>query len=235
MIPKKIHQVWVGPKPCPNEFLSSIKQLMPDYEYRLWTNDDLPNTKFVRECLRFKKYALLSDYMRMKILASEGGFYLDTDVEVLKRFDDFLNNDVVIGYEYDEGVDRPIGNAIIGSVKNSKFINQCIDDFIFSLNHNLKPFYGVKVINNRLIKMGLSLEHFTEQHLDGVHVFPRNILHPNRDRPIPKCSYTIHHLEGSWHSKNSKVLKRSWLSILYRSTRMIGQLIGRIFPSMRYR
>ena len=69
------------------------KKLMPDYEIKRWDEstfdlDSFPLAKFACDV---KKYALASDVCRYNVLSKYGGIYLDTDVEVFKRFDDFLN------------------------------------------------------------------------------------------------------------------------------------------------
>ena len=37
--------------------------------------------------------------MRFKILYENGGFYLDTDVELIKSLDEFLNKKAIMGFE----------------------------------------------------------------------------------------------------------------------------------------
>lgn len=41
--------------------------------------------------LQRKKYAFLTDYLRLKIIQEYGGIYFDTDVEVIRSFDDLLD------------------------------------------------------------------------------------------------------------------------------------------------
>jgi mannosyltransferase OCH1-like enzyme len=43
IIPKKIHQIWLGKK-IPTELLQltdTVRQHNPDYNYKLWTDDDI--------------------------------------------------------------------------------------------------------------------------------------------------------------------------------------------------
>lgn len=46
---------------------------------------------WVRQAYERKKYAFAADYIRLYALVTEGGIYLDSDVEVLKTFDDLLH------------------------------------------------------------------------------------------------------------------------------------------------
>lgn len=92
-IPKKIHYCWFGRNPLPKSALKCIqswKKYFPDYEIIQWNEDnyDVNKIKYIREAHQAKKYAFVSDYARFDILYHEGGIYFDTDVEVIKSFDD---------------------------------------------------------------------------------------------------------------------------------------------------
>jgi hypothetical protein len=76
---------------------------MPEYEIREWNDDDLkklPLNKFAKEAYQCKKWAFVSDYVRLIVLYDEGGIYLDTDVVVFKSFNDMLNNNFFSSIEY---------------------------------------------------------------------------------------------------------------------------------------
>lgn len=95
MIPKKIHYCWLSDDPMPEKLLKCVeswKKYLPDYELVKWDLKKFPLSKnpWVREAFENKKYAFAADYIRLYALATEGGIYLDSDVEVLKSFDDLL-------------------------------------------------------------------------------------------------------------------------------------------------
>lgn len=105
MIPKKIHYVWLGSAELPplvEECIASWRRLMPDYEIIRWDESCLGEIEstFVKEALEKKKWAFASDYIRLHALYKEGGIYLDTDVRVLKPFDDLLPLPAFIGTEH---------------------------------------------------------------------------------------------------------------------------------------
>ena len=92
-IPKKIHYVWVGSKPLPEEdqkYIDGWKKLNPGYEIKRWTENDIDLEKYplVKKAIDEKRWALAADIIRMYAIYTEGGFYFDTDVEVLKSLDD---------------------------------------------------------------------------------------------------------------------------------------------------
>ena len=97
MIPKVIHFVWLGKQPLSFEargFIKSWKKYMPDYTIKCWNEDtfDCNSIPWVKEAIEHKMWAFAADYIRLYALYHEGGIYLDTDVEVLRPFDTFLNN-----------------------------------------------------------------------------------------------------------------------------------------------
>lgn len=109
MIPKIIHYCWFGRGVIPAYLQSCIdswSKLMPDYEFKCWSEDnfDINSVQFVKEAYEMKKYAFVSDYVRIYALYNEGGIYLDTDVIAKKRFDEYLKYNFVSGVEWHEGI-----------------------------------------------------------------------------------------------------------------------------------
>lgn len=101
-IPKIIHYCWFGPAEFSEKVkycMRSWKHLLPDYTFMLWNEQtfDLNACSFVRQAYDAGKYAFVSDYVRLHVLEEYGGIYLDTDIEVLQRFDDLLTHPIVLG------------------------------------------------------------------------------------------------------------------------------------------
>ena len=106
LIPKVIHYCWFGKGQMPElvqTCIASWHTHMPDWEYRLWTEDNFEINEapqYVREAYAAKKYAFVSDYVRLWALEREGGLYMDVDFEVYKPFDDLMEQyEAFAGYE----------------------------------------------------------------------------------------------------------------------------------------
>ena len=103
-IPRIIHYCWFGGNPLPDDAkkcIASWKKFFTDYEIKEWneSNYDLNYCPYVKEAYEAKKWAFVSDYARFDILYKYGGLYFDTDVEVIKSFDDILKNGAFMGQE----------------------------------------------------------------------------------------------------------------------------------------
>lgn len=133
MISKVIHYCWFGGNPLPASAIKCInswKKYFPGYEIKEWneSNFDVNFIPFTQEAYAAKKYAFVSDVARFWILEKEGGLYFDTDVEVIKGFDDILSEGAFLGVEIPSqdgavpqvnpglGLGAERGNAVIKSV-----------------------------------------------------------------------------------------------------------------------
>ena len=105
MITKILHLCWLSGDPYSTEVqkcLDSWKEKLPDYTVMLWdlSKVDVNVCNWTKQAFEKKKYAYVADYVRFYALYNYGGIYLDSDVEVLKSFDDLLNQDFFFGFEY---------------------------------------------------------------------------------------------------------------------------------------
>ena len=94
-IPKMVHYCWFGGKEKPEDVkkcIESWKQFLSDYQLMEWNEDnfDIERLQYTREAYAAGKYAFVSDVARIEALYQYGGFYMDTDVEVLKSFNPLL-------------------------------------------------------------------------------------------------------------------------------------------------
>ena len=116
----------------------------PDYEIKLWHTGMpefsriLNDSEFVRECYKRKLWAFIADYVRYYALYHYGGIYLDTDIQLVKGLDEFVNKPFFCSIEgdfYKHGnIPEP---ALIGGQKGHKIFRDILDiynsDKIFSI------------------------------------------------------------------------------------------------------
>lgn len=132
-IPKIIHQIWIGGK-LPEKYLplqKSWREKHPDWEYRLWTDADLPSFPFVnRE--RFERAVNIgekADIFRYEILNQFGGLYVDTDFECIRPLDPLhYLCDLYVGIEgaFTQDQEANMLNSLIGSIPHHPIIEYCL-------------------------------------------------------------------------------------------------------------
>ncbi len=81
MIPKIIHYCWFSGDEYPpliKKCIKSWKKKLPDYEIKLWDANsfDFDSVPYVKDALAHKKYAFVSDYIRLYALYNYGGYIL---------------------------------------------------------------------------------------------------------------------------------------------------------------
>ena len=117
MIPKIIHYCWFGRGEKPKlakKCIASWKKYCPDYELIEWNEDnfDINLNSYTKWCYENRKYAFLSDYVRLWVVNQNGGVYFDTDVEVIRNIDFLLDDQAFFGFE--------TGDADVANPKNAE-------------------------------------------------------------------------------------------------------------------
>ena len=206
MIPKKIHYCWYGGKPLPDlakKCIDSWKKYCPDYEIIRWdeSNTDLQSNQYVREAFEAKKWAFITDYVRLKVLYEYGGLYMDTDVQVIAPLDKFLNNRGFSGFENEHQV--PTG--IMAAEAGNSFIEELLhdyDDKHFILEDGSQDMTtNVVAITKLAAEKGLVLNN-QMQIIEDFTFYPSDYFCPKDSRSLKvyltNNTATIHHFAGSW-------------------------------------
>lgn len=216
MIPKIIHCCWFGGKALPDsvkKYMNSWKKYNPDFEIRVWTerNFDYNENRYTKEAYINKKWAFVTDYVRLKVLYDNGGIYMDTDVEVLQSLEPLLNHKAFSGFE---GPDR-IPTGIMGAERENKWIELLLKDYddrpfvkedgTFDLTTNVtlitettKRNYPIRLNN-------------TYQDLGDVVFYPFDVLCAKdlKDGKVKSNlnTITVHHFNGSWMTLRKRLIK----------------------------
>jgi mannosyltransferase OCH1-like enzyme len=204
-IPKTLHYCWFSGDKKPKMIQSCIdswKRTMPEYDIRCWDGNsfDFDSVPFVHDAMAAKKYDTAADYVRLYALYTEGGIYLDSDVEVFKSFDPFLNHQFFCGTENYYNLINP-EPAIMGSQAKYLFLKECLD---FYLN---TTFVIYKETTTMPIVMGKIMERYNYLRTDAyqelsnhITIYPTsyfcNIL--NQEKIDMNRVYALHKYAKSW-------------------------------------
>lgn len=210
MIPKKIHYCWFGG----SKYSKLIKKCMvtwhhhlPEYQFFLWDESNSPmHHPYVQSACKQKKYAFASDYVRLWALYNHGGIYLDTDMFVIRDFDELLSNAVFFGTEKKD--ELVVNAALFGATMQNQFIWELLkkyDLLKFDKEHidDLRiPLIITKIYNNYAEK-------------DKIIVYPYDVFYPFpfKDRKDSKNfmayktpnTIAIHLWDKSWYGLNDKL------------------------------
>jgi Mannosyltransferase OCH1 and related enzymes len=210
MIPKIIHYCWFGRNPKPDAVVQCIQswhQFLPDYEIREWNEDNfnLSSSDFTQQAAQAKKWAFVSDYVRVWALNKFGGIYLDSDIMVYQSFDIFLNHSAFTGFE---SAGYPF-TAVWGSLKGHPLTKQLLS--IYEKKNFLLPDGKYDIVPNTKRIAELISEYGINRDFDGLQfgdeglvVYPSYVFCLDLQNPF---HYSTHLFTGTWVKENEKKIE----------------------------
>lgn len=134
MIPHIIHYCWIGGATLPElaeQCIASWKKYMPEWEYMRWdeSNFDIASAPlYVRQAYEARKFAFVSDYVRLWALEQYGGLYMDVDFEVFRPFDDLMDSyPAFAGYEGSKR--KPVMQGVIASEPHGAWVRDMLSTY----------------------------------------------------------------------------------------------------------
>ena len=238
MIPKIIHYCWFGKGAMPDlveRCIASWHTYMPEWELKAWTEDNFDISaapQYVQEAYAARKYAFVSDYVRLWALEREGGLYMDVDFEVYRPFDDLMEQyDAFAGYEGSKR--NPVMMGVIAAKAHHPWIQgmlQTYADRAFVLadgSLDMTPNTGYFL--DWMLKRGFK-NNGKEQDFMGVHILPVEYFCPvlttgeNLRSERTYCEHKGLHSwsgNGGWKAKVLSILPPSWKTKLIKLKRKI--------------
>lgn len=211
MIPKIVHYCWFGGNPIPKDAqkcVASWRRYLPDYEIKEWneSNFDINSNQYVREAYEQRKFAFVTDYVRLYVLYHEGGIYMDTDVEVLKSYDPFLKHIAFSGFENNNYI--PTG--MMASEKGGVWVADLLKDYdnrhFVKEDGSLDTTTNTFLITQTTLKYGLVLNNSFQDIKGVVTLYPSDYFCPKDHTDglikLTDNSVCIHHFAGSWLPKD---------------------------------
>jgi mannosyltransferase OCH1-like enzyme len=219
-IPKIIHYCWFGRKEMPElavKCIESWKKYLPEYELRLWNEDtfDLDMYPYAREAYDNRKFAFVTDVVRLWALEKFGGVYMDTDVEILRPLDELMNLPAFTGYEGSRY--NPPVTGLMASASHGVWVKEQLA--YYEGKHFVNPDGTLDMTTNTVIISRIMQENgFVNDgkyhiYKNDMHVFPVDYFCPRTSThvlKITKNTYCIHHFTGSWNETSNWELVKSW-------------------------
>ena len=205
MIPKKIHYCWFGgnaKSKLAKKCIDSWKKYCPDYEIIEWneSNFDVTQNDYLKFCYENKKWAFLSDMVRLMIVYSEGGIYFDTDVEMIKNMDSMLGYGAFFGFENRKNIATGLG---FGAEAHHPVIKDMLKSYeVLQMGKDSSyPLVTCPQLNTAALKTwGLQLTG-EKQYLKDMIILPADYMNPYDD-PTGMLKKTENTLTIHWYSKS---------------------------------
>ena len=231
MIPKKIHYCWFGRGEMPQlalDCIASWHKHMPNWEYKLWNEDnfDVESTSYTKEAYKAGKYAFVTDYVRLYALLTEGGVYMDTDVEVLKPLDNLLCQSAFTGYEGTKTM-YPV-TGIMASEAGGEWAAEQLhayDDAHFvKTDGSLDTTTNCQRIYKLMLSNGFIPNGGKQQSYKDLTVYPVDYFCPRQSTGeflLTENTYCDHHFMGSWSDKKANISRLATIIGKSNMTRLI--------------
>ena len=230
MLPKIIHYCWFGRGEKPvlaQKCIESWRKFCPDFEIREWNEDncDYLAMPFMMEAYAAKKYAFVSDVMRLIVLEQYGGVYFDTDVELVRDLAPLMDDEGFIGFENDQYVNSGQG---IAAMPHHPVVQAMIEEYRklhFTSTDGTINAVGCPHLNTDVMERYGLVRNGKEQRVAGIHVYPAEFFNP-LDSVTGKLTktentYSIHWYSMSWLPKSVQIRSR------------MGRMVRRIMKEIK--
>lgn len=213
MIPKVIHYCWFGKGEKPKlakKCIASWKKYCPDYEIIEWNekNFDINCCPYVKEAYESRRFAFVTDYVRLYIMFTQGGIYMDTDVEVTRNLDEFLVHKAFSGFESETQIPTGIMAGEKGFPLFENLLSYYDGRHFLDKNGNQDTTTNVITITAMLSERGF-IPNGKYQVVDGFALYPRDYFCPLDDSTgvmyDSKNTATIHWFNKSWVPQRLRV------------------------------
>lgn len=239
MIPKIIHYIWFGGNSYPEKIrfcIESWKKYLPEYKFMRWDEETFnidDSCDFVKDAYANKKWAFVSDYVRVWALNKYGGVYLDTDIEIRKPLDKFLGERMVLGTD-------EVGQltAMMASEKRHPFWQAILNNYA-DLRFILPDGSFNQTVNNKYLQNELAAYGFKEINCrqvlkEGIIVYPDDwfhaVDHMSGISNITPNTHAIHWHTLTWEPRKSHIKRFLRVQILARI--IGGRNASRLFTKL---
>ena len=216
MIPKIIHYCWFGGNPLPEKdkkCIESWKKYCPDYEIKEWneSNYNINKNRYMSDAYKEKKWGFVPDYARFDIIYNEGGFYLDTDVELVKSLNELRENKAYMGFEGGMWINGGIGFGAEAKNPTIKGLRDMYENISFynednTINLKPSPYYITEHLEGKGLKRENEIQMLEEMKIYPIEYFaPKDYTTGELSKTVNTIS--IHQYNASWFDPKIKVFR----------------------------
>ena len=214
-VPKIIHYCWFGGNPKPKlaeKCIKSWKKFCPDYQIIEWNEENFDVSaapEYVCQAYAAKRWAFVTDYVRLKAMTEMGGIYMDTDVELVRPLDELLELPGFMGFQTNNEVATGLG---FGARKGNSVVQALLRDYDaldFLKADGSADLTPCPERNTRVLQALGVRKDGTRQSIAEMEIFPAEYFCPmdfySRELRVTPKTYSIHRYAESWKPKPSAV------------------------------
>lgn len=234
-----IHYCWFGRGDMPDKekaCIESWKLFFPHAEFKFWNEDtfDIHQCRFAEQAYEAKKFAFVSDYVRVKVLYEYGGLYLDTDFKMLKPLDDLVNKyNNFMGFE----TRAHLGTAILYMQAKHPLMKKFVDyyearDFRLA-SGEIDNVANVTILSDLLKDEGF-IGKGCRQTVGDIEIFNREFFYPKKlsetEFRFTDETIGVHLCSNSWMSEKEKRRGKNkfWINVCRPTLRFLRNFIIKI-------
>ena len=215
MIPKIIHYCWFGrgeKSDLMKKCIASWKKFLPEYEIKVWNEDnfDVNSIPYTRDAYKEKKYAFVSDYVRLCVLYQYGGLYFDVDVELIKSIREIIGRGPFLACESAEnGILTVNPGLIVATTPQLPFWKILIDSYRIESFYKEDGALNCCTINicvtSLLKQLGWQCRD-KFQHVGEFNIYPSSYFCPmdwyTKKIKLTSNTYSIHWYAETWRNNS---------------------------------
>ena len=247
VIPKIIHQLWIGPKPRPSKFMATWKEKHPDYEYIMWNEEEIRNQCLHLECgskiNSIEEINGKADIIRWEILYHYGGLFIDADSICIEPFNYLMEqHKPFCGYENENARQGLVATGTMAFPKNHPLTRAAID--YIKANEVSRSKTGKMAwrtvgpeLLTKLLQTNLFPDvviypsyYFLPKHLTGLQYMGHSIVYAYQEWGSTKQNYEImNNIELEYIYKEPEL----WISVLVSSYNTNHKYVVECLESIR--
>ena len=220
-IPRIIHRIWLGDDEMPAEYVEfgeTWRRHHPGWEFRTWTDSELPELSCPEAFERCRNFGEASDLIRYEVLSRFGGVYVDTDVECLQSIEPLIEDATAFAAYARPNV---IGSAIVGAVPGHPAMVATLEAVCAGAGAGPQVEATGPVALTRVLEQA-----------EDVKLFGRETFYPLDYWQIPFSvaeqgepgeGYAIHHWHATWQTRENLMRRTRELMLRSRERRKRDQ------------
>lgn len=207
MIPKTIHLCWFSGSSYPLEVkvcLDTWRRHLPDYTVRVWTYDDARaiGIPYLDQALDLRRWAFAADVVRFYAVWKEGGIYMDSDIFLYRRFDEFIPKRGFATFcELPSCGHFGIQAAFFMGEAGNEFCKKMLDHYAthpYVLPDGTRDETISPTIMTRVAQTFGFVPEDREQHMGDLHIYPMRFLSPKKKHPRHPDAFGVHQAHNNW-------------------------------------